>query len=297
MRGQIVMAKCPILINANAGMHKKTATPDEMRELIGELELDAEIVETHSKEEMCELIKRFQAEGQPIIGVAGGDGTIHEAVQCVACSDTALLIIPQGTRNNFAHALKLPLELRDSLQVLRTGSVQAVDLGRAHATFFTEAAGVGLFASALEAYGNNNKNFWRGIYAILKIFFSMRAWRLRLTLDGEVVGERAVMCTIANGYRIGTGVSVAPQASVTDGLLDVVVLGDLNRWELIPYYRAMKHQKHWQLDKVRQYKAREIKVEAGFNIHVHVDDQVIGKTPVTIRVVPNSLKVLLPIGS
>lgn len=284
---------CPILVNAQAGLNKETATPDQMRELVSELGVNAEVVETTSVEQMCATIGELLKEGAERIAVAGGDGTIHHAVQCLACSDTALVILPQGTRNNFAHALNLPLQLRDSLPLIEEGIAWDVDLGKIDKTFFTEAAGVGLFADALQAYGNSNKNFWRGIYAIYKIFFSLRSKRIRLTLDGVVISERAVMCTVANGYRIGAGVPIAPEASVTDGLLDVVILGDLTRFELLPYYLALKKQQHLALPKVVQMQAREVRIEAGLPLPVHADDQVLSTTPVLITTEPKSLKVVV----
>src|SRR5690348_2598649 len=99
------MQTCTILINENAGLHRDTATPDQLRELADKLQLEVEVVETKSEEHLCETIRSLMASGAECIGVAGGDGTIHAAVQCVACSETVLAIIPQGTRNNFAHAL------------------------------------------------------------------------------------------------------------------------------------------------------------------------------------------------
>jgi diacylglycerol kinase (ATP) len=265
-----------------------------MRERVAELGIAAEIIETSSQEEMCSVIRRLQAEGAPRIGVSGGDGTIHEAVQCLACSDTELLILPQGTRNNFAHALQLPMDLDEALQLISSERVVQVDLGKVGHTFFTEAAGVGLFADALQAYGNANKNFWRGLYAIYRIFFSLRSKRLRLTLDGQVISERAVMCTVANGYRIGAGVPVAPNASVTDGLLDVVIFGDLTRFELLPYHWALKHERHLTLPKVSQIQARTILIETGLPQSVHSDDHVVGTTPVTVVAAPRALKVVVP---
>lgn len=284
---------CPILVNAQAGLHKDTATPQQMREVVADLGIGAEIVETTSVEHMCSTIQSLMKEGRGRIAVAGGDGTIHHAVQCLAGSDTALAILPQGTRNNFAHALNLPLQLRDSLRLIEDGITWNVDLGKIGKTFFTEAAGVGLFADALQAYGNSNKNFWRGIYAIYKIFFSLRSKRIRLTLDGVVISERAVMCTVANGYRIGAGVPIAPEASVTDGLLDVVILGDLTRFELLPYYLALKKQQHLALPKVVQMQASEVRIEAGLPLPVHADDQVLATTPVLIITEPRSLKVVV----
>jgi YegS/Rv2252/BmrU family lipid kinase len=287
------MPTCTILLNAQAGLHQSTATPEDMRRMVRELGIDANVIETHSPDDLTLAVRNLQKDGIEVVAVAGGDGTVHLAAQLLAGSDTILAILPQGTRNNFAHALGLPLQIEHSLMVLKDGNVAYVDLGRAQDAYFTEAAGVGVFADILDAYGQSNKNFWRGSYAIVKTFFGLRAKRLRLTLDDVVVSERAVMCTVANGYRMGAGASVAPGASVVDGLLDVVILGDLTRFELLRYYRAIRRNEHLQLPKTSQTQAKRIKIEAAIPLKLHVDDSVIGSTPAFIEIAPRILKVLV----
>ncbi len=293
MRLTLGMPRCTILMNARAGLHKDTLTPEQMRELVNKLGIEAEILETDSEAHMCESIRRLQNGGVERLAVAGGDGTIHAAVQCLACTQTELAIIPQGTRNNFAHALGLPMEPEHALALLREGRVINVDLGKAHGTFFTEAAGVGLFADVLDAYGQANKSFWRGSFAILRIFFAARPKRLRLTIDGQLDAEKAVMCTVANGYRIGAGAPIAPGASVVDGKLDLVILGALSRLEIVRYYREIKQKGNVNLPKIRRMRAREVRIEAAIPLAMHVDDQVVGTTPAAIEVVPEALRVVV----
>jgi YegS/Rv2252/BmrU family lipid kinase len=280
-------------MNANAGKLKLTAGPDEMRRMAGEVGLDCEIVETKSEDEMHATLDRLVAAGVGRVAVAGGDGTVNAAVQHLAKTNTALGIIPQGTANNFANALRLPLDLPSALRVLREGKVQEVDLGFAHGKYFTEAAGVGLFADALTLYGGSNKNPFKGLYTMFRLLLSLRASRIRLTVDGKVVGERAVMCTVANTFRMANALPVAPEARITDGLLDIVILGDLTRLEIWSYYRAFRAQTHLGLPKVNSMRAKEVRIEARRRMAVHVDDKVIGVTPVTITTQPGALKVLV----
>jgi diacylglycerol kinase (ATP) len=287
------MPTCSILINTLAGLHQNTATPEDLRRLVSDLGIDAEVLETGSPEELKARILALQQDGIDTIAIAGGDGTVRLAVQLLAGSATTLAILPQGTHNNFAHALGLPMQIQNALQVLAEGQPIYVDLGKVGSMYFTEAAGVGVFADILDVYGHANKNFWRGSYAIAKTFFGLRAKRLRLTIDGVVVTERAVMCTVANSYRIGAGAPVAPGASVVDGLLDVVVLGDLTRFELLRYYRAIKLNQHLQLPKTSQTQATKITIEAAFPLSLHVDDTVVGTTPAHIEIAPSMLKVLV----
>ncbi len=265
--------------------------------MVGEIGLDADVIGTESPEEMREAIRRFVAEGVKKIAVAGGDGTVAFAVQEIVRTSSALGILPQGTANNFATALRLPQDLPSALRVLKEGTVRAIDLGKVHDRYFTEAAGVGLFADTLAAYGKgSNKNLLRGIYALARVLFSFRAHRIKLTVDGTPHIERAVVCIVANTYRIGTAMPVAPEAQVTDGRLDVVIVGDLKFREIVPYYRAFRAQTHLNLPKVTILRAREVRIEAHRPMNVHCDDSVIGATPVTITAQPQAIHVLVERG-
>ena len=285
---------CTILVNNKAGALHATAGVEQLREMASAIGLDAHVIGTESPEEMRATLKKLVAAGAERVAVSGGDGTVALAVQELAHAQTALGIIPQGTANNFAAALRLPQDLPSALGVLKDGVIREVDLGRIGDRFFTESAGVGLFADALALYGAKaNKNVARTFWAIGRVFFSARAHRLRLTVDGERVIERAVLCEVANTYRMAHALPVAPGAKITDGLLDVVVLGDLSPCELIPYYRAFRAQLHATLPKVHTFKAREVRIETRHTLNVHCDDKPIGTTPVTITAAPRALKVLV----
>jgi len=267
---------------------------EQLQQMIQEIELDAEVIDTASPEEMTQTIRQLVAAGVEKIAVCGGDGTVSLCVQEVAHTKAVLGIIPQGTFNNFATALRLPQDLPSALRVLQDGEVRNIDLGKVGDRYFTEAAGVGLFADALAIYGEGtNKNFLRGLSAMTNVFLSFKAHRLRLVIDGQSQIERAVMCIVSNTYRMAQGVPVAPGAKLTDGELDVIIVGDLDRNELIPYYRAFRSQLHLNLPKVSTLRAREVKIDARRHLNLHCDDQVIGTTPATICAQPGALKVLV----
>jgi len=281
-------------VNSQAGAVHGKAEAEELRRIASETGLDATVMETESSEVMEKMVRRLVDENAPLIAIAGGDGTVSCAVQHLVHTETALGILPQGTANNFATALRLPMDLPSSIRVLKEGTVREVDLGKAANRYFTESAGVGLFADSLAWYGaGSNKNFVRGLYAMVRVFLSLKSRRMRLTVDGKIHSERAVMCTVANTYRMAKGVPVAPEASASDGILDVVIIGDLHRREIISYYRAFRSRKQHSLPKVTNLRAKEIRIESAVGMNVHCDDKVIGMTPVSISVVPKALKVMV----
>lgn len=287
------VVRVPLLLNEKAGALHSTAGPEQLIELARSSGVDLEVITTSSPADFRQKVRTLVERGEARIAVAGGDGTIHLAVQDVAHTETALGIIPQGTANNFASALHLPYELPAALRVLAEGNIKQVDLGKVNGEYFTESAGVGLFADALALYGRSNKNVFRALQAIIKIVLSLKASRVRLTIDGEQVEERSVMCIAANSYRMAYAVPIAPGAKVTDSLLDVVVFGDLRRSELIPYFRAVQAQLHTTLPKVKVMQGAVIKIESYRRMGVHCDDKIITRTPATIEVQPGALKVLV----
>lgn len=287
------LIRVPLLLNEKAGALHSTAGPEQLTELAKASGVDLRVITTASVSDFSQKVKTLLEQGEERIAIAGGDGTVHLAAQVLAYSKTALGIIPQGTANNFATALHLPLELPAALMVLGEGIIKEVDLGKVGGEYFTETAGVGLFADALAIYGRSNKNLLRALQAIFKIILSLKASRVRLTIDGEQVEERSVMCIVANSYRMAYALPIAPGAKVTDSLLDVVVFGDLRRSELIPYFRAVRAQLHTTLPKVKTIQGAVIKVEGYRKMGVHCDDKIITRTPATIEVQAGALKVLV----
>lgn len=285
---------CTLLINGKAGALRRTADSDSLKNLAQELGVCVEIVPTQSKEEMQRTLRRLVAAGAERVAVAGGDGTIALAVQELAYTGTALGIIPQGTANNFATALRLPQDLPSALRVLQEGEIREVDLGKVGNHYFTESAGVGLFADALTLYGaGTNKNIPRAMWASAKLLLAFRPRTVHLYLDGELYSERVVLCEVANSFRMAYAIPIAPEAHLTDDALDIMIMGDLTRRELIPYYRAMRAQMHTSLPKVTHLKAREVRIESRHRMNVHADDKVIGVTPVTMTVARHALKVVV----
>lgn len=285
---------CMILFNATAGYMKMSPAIDQFRHLAKQVELDTGLVATKNQAEMIQLIRRYKELGVKKIAVAGGDGTVAAAVQELAYSDIPFGIIPLGTFNNFATALRIPPDMVTAMRAIKEGDTRLVSLGKANGIYFTESAGIGLFAESLNLSNiGKTKSLLKGIWTVTKLIYTLPTHRIKLTIDGKVYTDKAVMCTVANSFRMGAGLAIAPEARLTDGQLDVVVVGDLNYRELIPYYRALRSQIHPALPKVTTFKAKEIIIESLWDIAVHADDRVIGRTPITIEIAPRALKVIV----
>lgn len=284
----------PILMNTRAGAMHAESGEQQLKNMAAEIDLDLRVIRTQSKEDFQSELRKLVAAKAPKVAIAGGDGTVGLAVQELAHTPTALGILPQGTFNNFASAARLHHNLPAALKTLKNGAPKAVDLGKIGDRYFTESAGIGLFAESLALYGKgSNKNFLRGLYAVTRLSLAFRAFEVNLILDGKSQTTRATMCEVCNTYRIAQAAPIAPHADIDDGFLDVVIFHDVHRSEVAAYLRAVRAQMHLGLPKVEVIRAKEVRIEARRPLNVHADDQIVGVTPQTITIQPGALQVLV----
>ena len=284
----------PIFLNIKAGFLKATPQIEQIQEMARSIDLNVDVIIPNNPAHLRKLVRENVASGAKKIGVAGGDGTVALAVQELAHSQTKLAILPMGTANNFATALHLPIDLPSSLRVLKEGEVRQVSLGKIGNRYFTEAAGVGLFADALSFYGSGtNKNLFKALTSLARLLLNFQRYQIELIVDGQKYKEKAILCTVANSFRFASAIPIAPQAKLTNDNLVVVILGDIHRREVWKYLMAIRSQLHLNLPKVTTLTAQHITIKCKHKLNVHADDQIIGTTPVDIEVQPKALKVLV----
>jgi diacylglycerol kinase (ATP) len=284
-----------IFANKHAGALSRDRGKSPFEQYALQAGLEPHIVFTRSASHFRQLLREQVVGKLDRVAIAGGDGTIHNAVQVLAGSGVTLGILPQGTANNFANALRLPMDLPSAFRVISEGEEREVDLGEADGEYFTEAAGVGLFADMLAiTHARHDPRTWlpAGIH-FLNTILSNRPRRLTVVVDGEPYVEDVLTVTVANSFAVGYNFPIAPFARVTDQQLDVVIINRLDRREVLQYYRAVRAQAHLELPKVRMMKADQVQITARHPMAVHVDDRARKRTPITLRVAPRALKVMV----
>jgi YegS/Rv2252/BmrU family lipid kinase len=272
-----------------------------LSELAAEVGLEANVEALPPPSELPELLRAAQTEGYDTVVAAGGDGTVHAVAQALVHSPLRLGVLPVGTANNIAHALKIPFALEEAIKVLATGVERNIDVGWIGNEYFLESAGVGLFADAVQAFGTRELRPYqvvRLLKTVAPLLWNLRARTLALTLDGVEQLEEAVMVTVANGAYLGEGVPLAPNAALTDGLFDVVIVGALTRLELIRFAFAATRGLHLRLPKVRLAQAQTVEIRRIHRAHhplpVHAGDHIVAHTPVRMDILPGALRVILP---
>lgn len=250
---------------------------------------------------LSQVVGDAKRSGCDTVVAVGGDGTVRSVAQALVGSDLRLGIVPLGTANNFAHSLGIPLPMDAALRIVAEGVERCVDLGRVGAEYFIEAAGVGLFADAILAFGPHEPRkyeLFRIACVCLPLCWNPRAHTLQLTLDAVVEHDEVLLVSVSNSAYLGSGLPMAPEARVEDGQFDVVIVGGLSRLGLVRFGQALLRGRHLELPEVRCVHARRVEIRRVHRGHhrlpVHLDDHIVGYTPAVIEVAPRALRVLAP---
>ncbi|HEU4759602.1 MAG TPA: YegS/Rv2252/BmrU family lipid kinase, partial [Dehalococcoidia bacterium] len=186
----------------------------------------AEWRQTDAPGEATALAAAAAERGVSLVLVCGGDGTLNEAANGLAGSETALAPIPAGTVNVWARETGIPLRPLEAVKAATDGERRRVDLGRAGERYFLLMAGYGLDGAIARRLSHGIKGrVGAGAYAVAAVREALRyrGSPLLLRLDGEERAVEALMLVAANTRNYAGLVDITPQARADDGLLDVCV--------------------------------------------------------------------------
>ena len=162
--------------------------------------------------------------------IAGGDGTVSQVVGSLLDCDVSFGIIPCGSGNGLASAAKIPKQRTGALEIIFNGKAAAIDGFYANDRFACMLCGFGFDARVAHDFADQQK---RGLatYARLAIknFFSMKPYRFQLLLQHKIIETDAYFISIANSNQFGNNFTIAPKASLSDGLLDIVIVTGKNK--------------------------------------------------------------------
>ncbi len=245
-----------------------------------------------------ELAARAAADRVALVVAWGGDGTINEVAGAIAGTETVLGVVPAGSGNGFANEIGVPRQPDRAIDVALRGATRAIDAGEIDGRLFFNIAGIGFDAGVAELF-NACEQGRRGLRPYLRIAatqaFRYRARRYRIELDGETFDTQALLVGFANGREYGNGMRLAPQASMEDGLLEAVVVGD--RPPLARLWDA-RHLMLGTADRAPGLMRRSIRraiVETDGPMTYHVDGE-IGRAEhrISVSVRPGLLRVRVP---
>ncbi|MGH9820218.1 MAG: diacylglycerol/lipid kinase family protein [Pyrinomonadaceae bacterium] len=266
-----------------------------------------------------ELAKRGIANGRKFIIACGGDGTINEIANGIleTGEDVEMGILPSGTGGDFRRTIEMPQTMREAARALRTGETKTIDVGKVTfrnfeaetvSRFFLNVSSFGLAASIIERVKGNTSLNWfpvagvrgRANFALstLQEVIGPSVSRVRIKIDdGEEKTLDTVNFCVANARFFGGGMKIAPDASLADGLFDIVNIGDISTMRILLNAHMLYRGTHLGLAEVNSKKARRIEARSfddSVEIHIETDGELPGMLPATYEVVPAALKLRVP---
>lgn len=244
--------------------------------------------------------------------VAGGDGTLGEVVSGLLAAGLGgyaeLGLLPLGSGGDFARSLGVPRDFETALECIVAGHTRSVDAGRVRfrgprgeerVACFANVASFGISGLVDEIVNRTTKVLGgRTSFLIgaLRAILRHRNERVTLRVDGKLVLDAAiVLATAANGRWFGAGMHVAPEASLDDGLLDVVVVGALSKPALLAKLPKIYAGSHLRDPAVRLLRGKVIEADApAGRVLLELDGEPLGQLPARFEVLPRALRVVAP---
>ena len=289
-----------VLWNNNA---RCAAESRQLRDTIAS-EPSVQLVETASEEDAQQRAKAAVEAGVPMIVAAGGDGSVHSLLQGLVQthSKTTLGILPLGTGNDLCRTLRIPLDPWAAWETLMMGRTAAIDLTRVStpdgtSRYFSNSANGGNSSRLLECLDERMKQDW-GTWAYLRaavhVLADMQTYQVKLSLNGEAPIQHSIWnVVLANGKTAGGGMQIAPRASVSDGLLDVILILEGTPLELAELATDLLAGDYMDHERVIYRRAHKLRLEIEPAIELVVDGEVLPGHQFEFEVVPKALDMVV----
>jgi diacylglycerol kinase (ATP) len=286
-----------IIANPRAGHGKGTGNVERLRGAIRRRGLDGRVVVTECPGHATDLARALVDSGEQRIAAMGGDGTIGEVANALIGTDVELAIVSMGTGNDVARSLGLPLnDLAASLLMAFEGEARPVDMGRERERAFLSVLGLGF--PAVVAAEANRFTWLKGppafFAAVYKALYRLRAVPLVIELDDLTLEMECAAVMIQNTPYTGGGLLMAPGARVDDGLLDVVIVDDIGKRDLMINFPKVYSGRHLLHPSFSLYRSARVRITSAEPLPKMFDGDLCGWTPIEAEVQRAALRVVRP---
>lgn len=248
-------------MNPISGTSAKKDIPYLIEELLDKEQFDYSIRETEYAGHAYEIAKESKEQGIDIVVAVGGDGTVNEVGRALVHSNTALGIIPTGSGNGLARHLLIPMKIKGAIQVLNDCEITDLDYGIINEHPFFCTCGVGFDAFISEKFAEAGK---RGpityLENILKEGLKYEPETYEIEAENGTIKKKAFLISCANASQYGNNAYIAPQASMSDGMIDVIIMEPFDALEASQISIEMFNKTLDKNNKIKTFRSKEIKI-------------------------------------
>lgn len=291
-------------VNPVSGTAGKVLLLEIIKKKTAEKNIPFEILHTNEAAEYTWLNEKIATEKITDIIVCGGDGTVNQIANATQRININIGIIPMGSGNGLALAAKIPRQIHKALEVIFTGKAEYIDSFFINKRFSCMLSGLGFDAQVAHDFARQQK---RGLVTYIKQstrnFFAAKTYPFELTLGGKVLYTDAFFISIANSNQFGNNFTIAPKASLHDGLLDIVVVNKMSKlrmvWTILKQIRngqvRMYEDKKYHRNDIHYFQTKKLTINNLQQAPLHIDGDPAETSPVfEIEIIENAFKLLMP---
>jgi len=292
------MRKTYFLINPEAGKKQGRKLSTYIEKLWRSEGVSYKICMTKSHSDIALCVDQALKGDATEIIIAGGDGTLLEAITALNGSSIPIGVIPCGTGNDFIRSHKIGTEIGAALETaLKAENLKTVDVGNCNGSYFLNVASIGIDAAIVKRTARFKK-WLKGplVYLVASIveIFNDHSRQVSILIDGVSYERTVEMVVIANGRFYGGGMEIAPMADPTDGFYDIIVVKKMTRLRLLQLLPTLYPGKHIREPEVEIFKGRSIQIHSKEMMTINRDGELsegfsveIKKTTETIQIITN----------
>ncbi len=293
--GTMNKKKIIFILNPISGTVSKAGIPGLIEERLDKEKFDCRIAETKYAGHATELAQQAARQGIDIVVAVGGDGTVNEVGRVLVNTKTAMGILPCGSGNGLARHLNLPMNLKKCIDILNDCDIHTLDYGLINRHPFFCTCGMGFDAFISMKFAEAGK---RGpityMQKILEEGLSYQPETYEIEDEEGTRRYKAFLVSAANASQYGNNAYIAPQASMSDGLLDIIIM---EPFDLIEAPQVAIELFNKTLDKnlkIKTFRASHIHIHRKSEGIIHYDgDPVMADADVDISIVPKGINIIV----
>lgn len=223
----------------------------------------------------------------------GGDGTVHSVAEYCMNHDLVMAIIPRGSGDGFAKHRNLPYPIDKALPSMLTTNVQNIDTARINEDYFVNVAGMGMESIVAERFAEmKTRGLMSYIKAVLNSVIGSKEFECLIEIDGLKVKEKVYSLTVANGSQWGNDFTIAREASMRDGILDLIIIRKPKWFQYPALIFSILSNRTFPKTVITTFKGKNIKINSTSSLW-HVDGEVrnFGEE-IEIQIRPSTLKLI-----
>lgn len=233
---------------------------------------------------------------QAIVAV-GGDGTVHEVVNGLIDKNVPFGYIPSGSGNDFARAEGIPINPLKALKRIFQHRSYLIDTAEINGRRMIGSLGIGFDGQVAQAV---NLSQWKArlgklsyVWGFSHVLRHFQPQQVNVNIDGQTSTYDGVwLIAVTNIPNYGGGMKICPDARWDDGQLDICVVHGISRGKLLALFPSVFRGSHIRYSAVTMKRGKEIHVTSEKPMIVHADGEIIGETPLTIKISPQSLLII-----